>query len=125
MIGRVLVFATLLSSAATAYGQQTVSGIVRDASGAVVPGATVIVRQPNTNFEPLVESGRDGRFVISQAESGDYAIEVVAPGFAAQRSCPHTLVGNHRSQSATGSGDRGRANRICLAATGVARIAQH
>ncbi|MFM8534219.1 MAG: TonB-dependent receptor plug domain-containing protein [Acidimicrobiia bacterium] len=63
--------------------QTSLQGIVRDGSGAVVAGSTVVVRQDGTVFERIVESGRDGTFSITPTAHGDYTIEVVGAGFAA------------------------------------------
>lgn len=61
-----------------------VSGIVRDLSGAVVPGATVVVRGPS-GIEEQTRSGPDGRFVARGASPGDLALIVRAEGFAELR----------------------------------------
>ena len=60
----------------------TLAGVVRDGSGAVVPGSTVVVRHGGSAFERIVESGRDGRFLVSPIADGEYLVEVIAPGFA-------------------------------------------
>ncbi len=70
-----------LSSAASAQ-TTALSGIVRDGSGAVVPGGTIVVRQSGSAFERVVETGRDGRFTVSPISAGEYTLEVIAPGFA-------------------------------------------
>lgn len=58
------------------------TGVVRDSSGAVIAGGTVIIRQTGSSIERMVESGRDGRFVIRPVADGEYQLEVIAPGFA-------------------------------------------
>jgi outer membrane receptor for ferrienterochelin and colicins len=65
-----------------AFAQQSLTGVIRDASGAVVAGATVIVRQPGRAFERILASGRDGRFEVAPVEAGEYQIEAIAAGFA-------------------------------------------
>ena len=60
----------------------TLNGIVRDGSGAVVSGTTIVVRQQGSAFEKVVESGRDGTFAVSPIADGEYIVEVIAPGFA-------------------------------------------
>lgn len=60
----------------------SLAGVIRDGSGAVIAGGTVIVRQPGTSFERIAESGRDGRFVVRPIPDGAYEVEVIAPGFA-------------------------------------------
>ncbi len=58
------------------------SGVVRDGSGAVVAGSTIVVHQQGSAFERVVETGRDGRFSIAPIADGEYTVEVIAPGFA-------------------------------------------
>jgi outer membrane receptor for ferrienterochelin and colicins len=72
----------LVSSVSASFAQQSLSGIVRDGTGAVVPGSTIVVRQPDSAFERIVETGRDGRFTIAPIGDGEYSLEVIAPGFA-------------------------------------------
>jgi outer membrane receptor for ferrienterochelin and colicins len=59
--------------------------VVRDGTGAVVAGATIVVRQSSSPFERLVDSGRDGRFFLTPVADGEYTLEVIAPGFAMQQ----------------------------------------
>ena len=49
---------------------------------AVVPGATIVVRQASSNFERLIDSGRDGRFSLTPIDSGEYDVQVIAAGVA-------------------------------------------
>ena len=73
----------VVMSASFASAQNAaLTGTVRDGSGAVVPGSTVVVRQPGNAFERIVESGRDGRFTVSPIANGEYTLDVIAPGFA-------------------------------------------
>lgn len=83
MFVRILIAAlVVLGSTSVAVAQQSLSGIIRDSSGAVVPGATVIVRRAGKAFERIVESGRDGRFSVAPVDAGEYTVEAVAAGFA-------------------------------------------
>ena len=83
MFARAFVFAAVLVlTSSLAFAQQALTGVIRDTSGAVIAGATVIVRQPGRAFERIVDSGRDGRFEITPVESGEYQIEAIAAGFA-------------------------------------------
>ena len=61
----------------------TVSGVVKDASGAVVPGATVIVR-PAGGAEQRTVTGPDGTFNV-ESSSSDVTVIVRAGGFAEKR----------------------------------------
>jgi hypothetical protein len=58
-----------------------VSGIVSDASGAVVSGATVSVRNPQGATAREMKTGVDGRFAIADLPAGHYELSVAAPGF--------------------------------------------
>src|SRR5688572_12897469 len=82
MFTRIVLASLLLVSASVASAQQSLSGIIRDGSGAVIPGSTVVVRQQGSAFERIVESGRDGRFTVSPITDGEYTIDVIAAGFA-------------------------------------------
>ena len=71
----------------TASAQQaSITGVVRDASGAVLPGVTVEATSP-----ALIEGVRSavtdgtGRFVIEQLRPGDYVITFALTGFASVR----------------------------------------
>src|SRR5688500_9814706 len=82
MFTRIVVASLLLVFASVASAQQSLSGIVHDSSGGVIPGSTVVVRQQGSAFERIVESGRDGRFTVSPIADGEYTIDVIAAGFA-------------------------------------------
>lgn len=77
--------------ACVAYSQQqavgatmsAVTGIVRDAAGGVVGGATVVVR--SSGREQQVASGPDGRFSLSVPAGADIVVIVRAAGFAEVR----------------------------------------
>ncbi|MGH9783460.1 MAG: carboxypeptidase regulatory-like domain-containing protein, partial [Terriglobia bacterium] len=54
---------------------------VRDASGAVVPGAAVTLTESQTNQEITSTSGSDGFCTFSLVKPGTYAVQVNAPNF--------------------------------------------
>jgi uncharacterized protein YfaS (alpha-2-macroglobulin family) len=58
-----------------------VTGTVEDVSGAVVPGATITLRQLNTHESRSARSNAHGQFTLSGLSAGRYHIEVVSPGF--------------------------------------------
>jgi iron complex outermembrane receptor protein len=76
-----LFFALCLALASAAGAQSAVSGIVRDDSGLVVSGASVIV-MGTSGPEQQTVSGPDGRFAIAMAPAGDLTVIVRAGGFA-------------------------------------------
>ena len=74
-----MMIAALALLAALAGG--TISGVVHDPSGAVVPGASVVVRA-ESGAEHRATTGPDGRFTIDAPETGRLTIIVRAGGFA-------------------------------------------
>ncbi len=58
------------------------SGIVTDATGATVPGATVIATYINTQAQRSATTGADGTFLFLKLSTGTYRIAAQAPGLA-------------------------------------------
>jgi len=74
----------LLLAASLLEGQVTtasISGIVTDSTGAVVPGAEVTVSQLETNYERSTVGDETGHFLINFLPLGTYRIDVVTGGF--------------------------------------------
>src|SRR6058998_1289908 len=61
--------------------QASISGVIRDASGAVIPGATVTVTNPATNFVRSVISNEAGVYNFPGLQPGKYNLKVELPGF--------------------------------------------
>ena len=59
-----------------------IEGVVVDASGAVLPGVNVEVRNVDTNFTRALTTDRDGRFVALQLPPGRYTVTFTLAGFA-------------------------------------------
>lgn len=59
----------------------TVLGVVKDPENAVIAGATVTVKQLETNLTRTLETTQEGVFQIIQLPPGDYEISVSAPGY--------------------------------------------
>lgn len=81
----VCVFGLLLTSAGLAQTQitsGTIQGTVLDERDASVPGATVEIRNVDTNFSRTVVTDEDGRFVALALPSGNYTLTVTRQGFA-------------------------------------------
>ncbi len=67
---------------ATAFGQSgTFQGTVTDQKGAVVPNATVVVRNQATGVERSVQTDGSGNFQLAALPAGVYSVEVQAQGF--------------------------------------------
>ena len=60
----------------------TVSGTVKDPSGAVIPGATVTIYNPVTGFERTASTDAQGGFSIPNVPFNPYHMTVSAAGFA-------------------------------------------
>ncbi len=73
-----------ISAPNTAYGQGgTIQGTVVDPTGAVIPGATVTVRNALTGYQQSTTSDDHGAFVISNVPQNPYRVEVSFQGFEA------------------------------------------
>ena len=70
------------SSAQETINSASVSGRVVDQQNAVVPGATVTVRQTETNVKTETVTDREGRFRFPYLHVGPYEITVRLQGFA-------------------------------------------
>ncbi|HKP46088.1 MAG TPA: TonB-dependent receptor [Pyrinomonadaceae bacterium] len=72
--------------ATIAHGQAqittgTIQGTVTDVNGATVPGATVDIKNTETNFSRTLISDEDGRFTALAVPSGKYTVTVSKQGF--------------------------------------------
>jgi outer membrane receptor protein involved in Fe transport len=73
-----------LSLNAFAQSTATLQGFVKDQSGAVVPGAKIIVRDLATGVERIVQTGNNGNYQAAALPPGLYRVEAQAQGFAPQ-----------------------------------------
>lgn len=64
-----------------------ISGSVRDASGAVIPGAPVVITNQATGVHQAVETNTAGEFILPALTAGTYEVSAEAKGFqkASQR----------------------------------------
>ena len=68
----------------TAWSQSTfasITGAVRDASGAAVPGAKIVAKNVATNIETTATSNDVGNYTVSQLVDGVYSVRAEASGF--------------------------------------------
>jgi hypothetical protein len=80
----VLISAILLAAILPVQGQvesAKVVGIVRDNSGAVLPGAEVTITNVATSVARLVQSDETGNYVITELRPGTYTLTVAHGGF--------------------------------------------
>lgn len=66
-----------------AQSTATLSGTVKDPSGAVLPGAQVVIRNLGTGQERTIRSDSAGQYVAPSLPPGDYSVRVTASGFSA------------------------------------------
>jgi outer membrane receptor protein involved in Fe transport len=86
-----------------AYAQAeagTVSGTVKDATGAVVAGATVTAKSLATSAERTVQSGDNGQYNIPGLNPGIYEVTVTTTGFAAFKARAELSVGGRTTVDA-------------------------
>jgi hypothetical protein len=77
-----------------AYAQErfgTVSGVVKDTSGAVLPDVTVTIRNKSTNRTVTTNTRADGSFYAAEIEPGRYSVMFEKKGFGRQE-VPDLLV---------------------------------
>ena len=79
-----LVAALLATSTALGQSTTTVQGTVTDSKGAVLPNATVVVRNKSTATERTTQTDSDGNYQVAALPVGLYAIEVRVQGFKTQ-----------------------------------------
>ena len=80
-----VLLAILFPAAVRAQSQATtgvIEGVVVDANGTALPGASVSIRNTATNFEQPLTTDRDGRFRGLLLPLGPYRVTVTLPSFA-------------------------------------------
>ncbi len=94
-----------LALAGTVFAQSfggTVSGVVKDPAGAVIPNVSVIARNVGTGTETKTTTGPDGFYRFSSLVSGEYSLEVESPGFKKITTAPFRVsVGDTLRQDLT------------------------
>jgi hypothetical protein len=86
---------TLCASVSHAQTQITtgvIQGTVEDAQGALVPGATIEVRNVDTNLTRSLTTDDSGRFVFLQLPPGRYTLTASKQGFATLKQEEFTLT---------------------------------
>src|SRR5215213_7291067 len=76
-----LIAVFLATSTALAQSTSTLQGTVTDAKGAVLPNATVVVRNRSTSSERTTQTDSDGYYQLAALPPGVYSVEVRVQGF--------------------------------------------
>jgi hypothetical protein len=101
-MSRLALLATLVLILAPAcFGQAftaSLTGVVEDPNQAVVPGATVHLRNQNTNETRQTSTNEVGRYVFSQLLPGPYELRVEAPGFKSFTQTDIVLRANQQAE---------------------------
>src|ERR1700737_3012931 len=71
----------LLATGAHAQSEGSITGIVKDSSGGVLPGATVTGTNPTQAVTQSTQTSALGVFMFPQLLPGTYAIKVELSGF--------------------------------------------
>jgi hypothetical protein len=102
-IRTVLVTAVLVCALASFCLSQTsfgrISGTVADETGAPVAGASVTVRNTDTQFSRIVTTDTKGLYVVTQLPIGPYSVEVNQQGFKKQTRSGLAIVADGRVTS--------------------------
>lgn len=72
---------TVILSAKAQEFRGTISGTVTDANGALVPGASISVKEENTGTINRTTSDNAGQYVVPFLLPGSYTVDVTASGF--------------------------------------------
>lgn len=76
-----IAFLAAFSALASAQDTATLTGTVRDNTGAVVPNAQVVVASSSGNFTRNTKTNGDGEYLAGGLIPGNYTLTVTAPGF--------------------------------------------
>src|ERR1700730_5945370 len=88
LVKQILFAVTFVCLACTLRAQVdtgTILGTVHDNTGAVIPGASVTIRNEGTSFAQSTKTSSSGTFVFTPLRIGKYIVEVESPGFKKER----------------------------------------
>ena len=75
---------SLVFMSATAFGQgasASLTGVITDATGAVIPGAAVVATNVDTGVATRTTANNSGVYNYPSLQTGNYSVTVEAPGF--------------------------------------------
>ena len=81
ILRRTIIWSSLIASCALAQDRGNISGTVTDASGAAIPAATVVLKNPANNLSQTTASGNDGGYTFIYLPAGKYSLTVEKEGF--------------------------------------------
>src|SRR5271157_6539196 len=83
VVGLFCLFFCASDAGAQTTGNSSLSGVVADPLGAVVPGATVVIHNPVSQFTRSTTTDNAGRFSFPNVPINPYHLSVTVTGFAA------------------------------------------
>ncbi|HUG82757.1 MAG TPA: carboxypeptidase-like regulatory domain-containing protein, partial [Bryobacterales bacterium] len=90
----VLIAAAILAPSLQAQAiTQTIQGLVTDATGAVIPGATVTIKNIGTGLSQTTQTNDTGNYSFPQVQVGNYTVTCTLDGFKTEN------VGNQRVET--------------------------
>src|SRR5438552_14144080 len=96
MIGILLVAVSLIAARPIASAQtttSTLSGVMRDSSGAVIPGAKIIIRNSSTGATRETNTDEAGRYNLTNLGPGQYEVRAERIGFRTAQSNVTLTIG--------------------------------
>ena len=87
LVGAVLALA-LFAQGGAVLTTGTISGVIKDPTGAVIPGAEVLVKSTDTGATRTVVSDDSGFYTVPNVPTGMYTVSVSMPGFKTTTSQP-------------------------------------
>ncbi len=98
---RLCVALAFLSLSSFAFAQDTgsITGTVRDSSGAVVPGAQVIITLAATGTAHPTKTNGAGDYLVAGLGAGQYDLAITAPGFKKYEATGMTLVMGQKARA--------------------------
>jgi Carboxypeptidase regulatory-like domain len=86
-----LIVVVLVASAARAEVGGEITGVVKDQTGSVIPGATVVVTNTQTGVKQTATTDQDGVFTFPVLSVGQYQMDVSSDGFQSFRKTGLTI----------------------------------
>jgi hypothetical protein len=87
-----LLLLLLVGSAGAQVSTASINGVIRDPNGAVISGATILLKNTATSVEHTSTSNNAGEYVFLNIVPGTYTIEASANGFNPERLAPFILA---------------------------------
>src|SRR5687768_17517320 len=77
----ILISALMAGTINAQSGTSGISGTVKDQTGAIIPGATVKIINPDTGFNRTTTTNDDGAYTFPGIPPGTYTVEVTSANF--------------------------------------------